>query len=395
MPLIVAAHRWALGVGDDAAEAAASWEAGELRQSAGRWVWLVPEAVHTLRGLAHGERPDWRQWTGLKAEAFFARRDPGPFVRVLAAPFEDRLRGVKVFVRRALRGPAFALNAVVLLPAGARARRAGARPALGLPQGARALVLAPHPDDETIMCGATLAASRRRGDAVRIVAVTSGEATRQVGDLGDVVAGREAEERAAAQALGVDDIAFWRRPDGHLGDGREELKARIADEVRAFAPSDVYAPFPFDSHGDHVAAAFALADALGSLGEDAAGIAVHAGFIQTVPSPEWVTRLVPARGNWRAKRAAIAAHGSRNAAIFAKPLQAARLHREHALRPAEAFADLTAAGYISLVAAVEAEGVAAPAVWPLHHALFLTADLRRTAAQRARLTALLRDAARR
>src|SRR5262245_30184806 len=72
------------------------------------------------------------------------------------------------------------------------------------------LVVAPHPDDETIGCGATLALHARRGDTVHVVVVTDGELgdprglfARDDGGAGSYVELRRDECRRALQALGV------------------------------------------------------------------------------------------------------------------------------------------------------------------------------------------------
>ena len=227
--------------------------------------------------------PRVSQWRDLRAEAFFARDDPAPLVAELSAVVRSRrARGAVLEAKRSLlrldRPPAFALNLVLALSSEAALRRSGhARPRQGPLPGDRVLVLAPHPDDETIMCGASIAASRRRGDTVRIVALTSGAATTQQGGLDDVAAARRSELRRAAAALGVVDVVFWDLPDRGLTAARDRLAELLAAELDEFAPSDVYVPFPFDSHADHVAGAMALADALatGRHGEPT----VHCGFV--------------------------------------------------------------------------------------------------------------------
>ena len=62
----------------------------------------------------------------------------------------------------------------------------------GFPPGDRWLFLAPHPDDEVMGAGATIAEARSRGVDVRLVVVTDGAAQ------GDAVT-REGEARMAAE----------------------------------------------------------------------------------------------------------------------------------------------------------------------------------------------------
>ncbi|MBT7757074.1 MAG: PIG-L family deacetylase, partial [Rhodospirillaceae bacterium] len=61
------------------------------------------------------------------------------------------------------------------------------------------LVIAAHPDDEILGCGATMARHARDGDAVDIVIVAEGATSRDVADpLGEISALRDAARQAAA-----------------------------------------------------------------------------------------------------------------------------------------------------------------------------------------------------
>jgi predicted ATP-grasp superfamily ATP-dependent carboligase/LmbE family N-acetylglucosaminyl deacetylase len=398
------AHAWALAEGSEGEGAAStSGDAAprppDLAQTPGRWVWLLPEIIHTVRDLAHGRPPDPAQWRGLRAEAFFARDDPGPLLAELVAPVRSRVarvrggvRTVKRSVRHALRGPAFAINLAVAVSSEVAARRAGrAGPALGLPPGDRVLVLAPHPDDETIMCGATLSASRRRGDAVRIVAVTSGTATSEPGVLDDVAAAGPAGRARAAATLGVDDVVFWELPDRGLAGERDRLAGLIAAMLEEFAPTDVYAPFPYDPHADHSATAAALADALARAPRH--GTNMHCGFVLAAPDPAWIGRVVPATaGDWAAKLQAVHDYASRDASVFARPQQLARLAPRRLLRAAEQFVELPAAAFVDVVASLQAEGLTVPAYPARSHPLFVALEAAATREQRRRIGALLAQA---
>jgi LmbE family N-acetylglucosaminyl deacetylase len=140
----------------------------------------------------------------------------------------------------------------------ALAARAADGPALlpGPPPGP-VLVLAPHPDDESIGPGGALARHVEAGDHVTVLVASSGERTR--GGVGDVRSTREAECRAACAVLGAGEPVFLRLPDGALGDRVPELAAAL----RAYGPGaqTVYAPSVLDPHRDHRAANAALAAA--------------------------------------------------------------------------------------------------------------------------------------
>lgn len=64
---------------------------------------------------------------------------------------------------------------------------------------------------------------------------------------------REREAEAAAGALGVAGIEFWREPDGALL-ATAPLVRRVADVIRIFAPDYLYTTHIAESHTDHRAA---------------------------------------------------------------------------------------------------------------------------------------------
>jgi LmbE family N-acetylglucosaminyl deacetylase len=123
--------------------------------------------------------------------------------------------------------------------------------------GGRVLVVAPHPDDETLGCGGTLVRHRRAGDPVRVVQVTDGRASR-AGGLGpdEMAARRQDEARRAMAALDVELVwlglreAEWREAD---------LLEHLASLLAETRPSLVYAPSPIDYHPEHVRVARVLA----------------------------------------------------------------------------------------------------------------------------------------
>ncbi len=124
------------------------------------------------------------------------------------------------------------------------------------PPRGKVLVLAPHPDDETIGCGGAIAFHRRRGDPVLVVFATDGERGDPQGRFRgrDLAAVRRREALAAAKTLGVFRTEFWGFPDGGLA-AEEKLGARVAALLRRERPAVVYRPGLRDPHGDHRALA--------------------------------------------------------------------------------------------------------------------------------------------
>jgi LmbE family N-acetylglucosaminyl deacetylase len=136
-----------------------------------------------------------------------------------------------------------------------RRRRAVAR--WGPLGGGRVLVVAPHPDDETLGCGGTLVKHRRAGDPVRVVQVTDGRASRAGGLGPDEMAARRRDEAARAMAvLQVELVWLGLREGDWRADELVDHLARLTAEA---SPSLIYAPSPIDYHPEHVRVAGALA----------------------------------------------------------------------------------------------------------------------------------------
>lgn len=124
------------------------------------------------------------------------------------------------------------------------------------------LVVVAHPDDIDFGMSGTVAALVAAGSSVHYAIATSGEA----GPPEDAVrhelaALREQEQRAAAAAVGVDDVRFLGLPDGHL-EPNLELRRAIARVIRQVRPDLVLCQSPerrwdriYASHPDHLAVA--------------------------------------------------------------------------------------------------------------------------------------------
>lgn len=126
----------------------------------------------------------------------------------------------------------------------------------------RVLVVAAHPDDADFGCSGTMAHWSDAGIAVTLLLITRGEQ----GALPDVDSAgipglREAEQRAAAAHLGVDDVRFL---DGFRDGWLEpsfDLQHQIVRVIRDVRPQRVLCQSPerwYDrphaSHPDHLAA---------------------------------------------------------------------------------------------------------------------------------------------
>ncbi len=111
----------------------------------------------------------------------------------------------------------------------------------------RITVFGPHPDDQELGMGGTIARLAALGHAVTLVDMTNGEPT----PMGSPEI-RAREGAAAAAILGVKRV--------QLGLTNRELvndlsaRAVVAGAIRALQPHIIFAPHPIDAHPDHVAA---------------------------------------------------------------------------------------------------------------------------------------------
>lgn len=115
------------------------------------------------------------------------------------------------------------------------------------------LVMAPHPDDETMGCGGAILRHLAAGDKVKVIFVTSGGRGKPGAELDPKLASRrEKEARAAMTVLGVKDLQFWRELDGSV-QVTPQLARKYANVLARFKPYMVYAPSKYETHSDHIA----------------------------------------------------------------------------------------------------------------------------------------------
>jgi LmbE family N-acetylglucosaminyl deacetylase len=124
-----------------------------------------------------------------------------------------------------------------------------------------AVILFAHPDDAEFMCGGTVARWAQDGCAVHYVVCTDGSAgSNEPGASRDAVRPiREAEQRAAADVLGVKSVTFLGEPDGLL-EVNPSTRKKVCRELRRLRPDVLVAPDPsrlwstdrtYVNHWDH------------------------------------------------------------------------------------------------------------------------------------------------
>jgi N-acetylglucosamine malate deacetylase 1 len=113
----------------------------------------------------------------------------------------------------------------------------------------RALVIAPHPDDEVLGVGGTIARLTNAGTQVTVSIVTKGESPPFDADL--ITRGR-AEAADAHRDLGVSKTIFLDLPAARLRETpHSQLNAALQALVRDVNPEVVFVPFRGDLHADH------------------------------------------------------------------------------------------------------------------------------------------------
>lgn len=115
---------------------------------------------------------------------------------------------------------------------------------------ANVVVFAPHPDDETLGCGATLLKHLAKGDQVSWVIVT--RMTEQMGFDADRQAKRQDEIKQVAEAYSFHQVFELGFPVAELDQvGMKDLVGACSDVIRQTQANVLYLPYRGDAHSDH------------------------------------------------------------------------------------------------------------------------------------------------
>jgi len=185
------------------------------------------------------------------------------------------------------------------------------------------VVVAPHPDDESLGCGGLLALLRRAGVPVSTVLVSDGTMSHPNSVKFPPAARRalrEAELRKALTVLGVEanNLLLLNLPDSAVPTAREAGFATAVTTLRAYLvqqqPATVLVPWRRDPHPDHRATSQLVAAALQDLPIRRVEYVVWAwerAAPEDLPQPGevagWRLDIAPTLAQ---KQAAIAAHRS-------------------------------------------------------------------------------------
>jgi LmbE family N-acetylglucosaminyl deacetylase len=114
------------------------------------------------------------------------------------------------------------------------------------------LVVAPHPDDESLGCGGTLLRHVEEGDSVHWLIVTA--MTETQGFQEDLIVSKNADIEAVALAYRFAGVYRTGLPTTRLDTlPKGDLIASIGNVFQATCPDTVYLPYRNDAHSDHAA----------------------------------------------------------------------------------------------------------------------------------------------
>lgn len=119
------------------------------------------------------------------------------------------------------------------------------------------LIVAVHPDDESLGCGGTLLYHKAIGDSIHWLILT--EPTQDYGFNPSYAVQKQEVIKKVAAAYGFDSVTQLGMPATGLSDLKEcDLVQAISTVVGDLQPEVVYIPFHSDVHGDHKVAFQAL-----------------------------------------------------------------------------------------------------------------------------------------
>ena len=201
------------------------------------------------------------------------------------------------------------------------------------------LVLAPHPDDESLGCGGLIAEAGARGATAHVAILTDGTRSHPNSKsypAPRLQALREAEARAAVAALGLpqDRLSFFGLQDAaapHAGANFDAAVSRLAELLAARGIGTIFAPWRHDPHPDHVAAHLIAAAAAWRTGARHLSYPVWGWTLpdeQQLPEPDLRGHRLDIARHLDAKRRAIAAHASQMGEVVRDDPTAFRLPQE-------------------------------------------------------------------
>ena len=126
------------------------------------------------------------------------------------------------------------------------------------------LIVAPHPDDETLGCGGTFAKRIEAGSDVIVAVMTDGRNLFRLSHLKvetdptpqETSEMRKNETRRSVQILGCGrtEVHFFDYEDGRLAEFAEAAVQKLARLMRETKPDEIWVTSEHEEHRDHIAA---------------------------------------------------------------------------------------------------------------------------------------------
>ncbi|MDO9210239.1 MAG: PIG-L family deacetylase [Deltaproteobacteria bacterium] len=117
------------------------------------------------------------------------------------------------------------------------------------------LVIAPHPDDDVLGAGGTMAAASHQGKGVFAVYITDGRnSPRKDKNISDdeMAALRKKEALTALRAVGAVGGFFLEKRSGELAGGvKQEVEETLIRIFQLICPEEVFLPAPYERHLTH------------------------------------------------------------------------------------------------------------------------------------------------
>ncbi|MEH1907069.1 PIG-L deacetylase family protein [Nostoc sp.] len=118
------------------------------------------------------------------------------------------------------------------------------------------LIVAPHPDDETLGCGGAIALLRSLNCHVQVLVISDGTLSHprsQKYPADRLKALRETETLSALKLLGVEvnHVTFLRMQDGSIPTQYESAVGSCCAYITEIAPQIIFLPWRYDPHADH------------------------------------------------------------------------------------------------------------------------------------------------
>ena len=126
----------------------------------------------------------------------------------------------------------------------------------------KALIISPHPDDETLGCAGAIIKMLSLGVNITVVLLSDGASG---GKMNDIKKTRRDEFLKAQKVLGYTSEIYFDFPDGKLKQCEKKLEEKLYKVISKEKPDLIFVPYFLDSNLDHISANIVLAKVLNKI----------------------------------------------------------------------------------------------------------------------------------